>query len=452
MKSLFEAEEQENARRAMPLAARMRPQRLDHFVGQSHLLGEGKLLRRLIDADRLGSVIFFGPPGCGKTTLAGLLAGVGKKHYARLSAITDGVPQLRQVLAAAQQRVETGGGKTVLFIDEIHRFNKTQQDALLGDVEQGVIDLVGATTSNPYFAINSALISRSQIFQFQPLTPQEVAQLLHAGLTDPVRGLGETQVSFPPDAVNQLCEWCDGDARQALNVLEIAVLSSTTRPLVLTAELIRECMQRSALRFDASGEEHYDLASALIKSVRGSDVDAAIYWLARLLESGEDLRFLTRRLVILASEDIGNADPQALPLAVACMQACEFIGLPEGQLTLSQTVAYLACAPKSNACTRAILAARHDVRNAAVIPVPNHLRDGHYAGAKQLGVGQGYRYAHDDPTGVVAQAYLGVEKQYYQPTDRGYEQELGQRLTQIRQLLRASLPDIADANKPSAGR
>jgi len=437
MKSLFDAEEQENARRAMPLAARMRPRRLDQFVGQSHLLGAGQLLRRLIDADRLGSVIFFGPPGCGKTTLASLLAGIGRKHYARLSAITDGLPQLRQVLAEAKERVETGGGKTVLFIDEIHRFNKTQQDALLGDVEHGIIDLVGATTSNPYFAINSALISRSQIFQFQPLTESEIAGLLQVGLTDSERGLGETRVSIDPEAVSQLCQWCDGDARQALNVLEIAVLSSAQRPLVVTADLVRECMQRSALRFDATGEEHYDLASALIKSIRGSDVDAAIYWLARLLESGEDMRFLTRRLVILASEDIGNADPQALPLAVACMQACEFIGLPEGQLTLSQTVAYLSCAPKSNACTVAIGMARDDVRNKQVLPVPNHLRDGHYAGAKQLGVGQGYLYAHEFADGIATQDYLGVERVYYQPTDRGFERELGERLAAIRAKLKA---------------
>lgn len=439
MRSLFDAEEQANARRAMPLAARMRPQRLDQFVGQSHLLGPGKLLRRLIDADRLGSVIFFGPPGCGKTTLASLLAGVGKKFYARLSAITDGVAQLRQVLNEAKERVETGRGKTVLFIDEIHRFNKTQQDALLGDVESGVIDLVGATTSNPYFAINSALISRSQIFQFQGLTETEIAQLLQTGLTDVERGLGETQVTLAPDAVSQLCTWCDGDARQALNVLEIAVLSSSQRPLVVTAELVRECMQRSALKFDATGEEHYDLASALIKSVRGSDVDAAIYWLARLLESGEDIRFLTRRLVILASEDIGNADPQALLMAVACMQACEFIGLPEGQLTLSQTVAYLACAPKSNACTIAIGAAREDVQTKKVLPVPNHLRDGHYAGAKKLGVGQGYLYAHDFPDGIVPQDYLGVERTYYQPTDRGFERELAERLEKIRATLGRSV-------------
>lgn len=440
MGSLFEAEERENARRAMPLAAKMRPQRLDQFVGQTHLLGPGKLLRRLLDADRLGSVIFFGPPGCGKTTLASLLAGVGRKAYARLSAITDGVPQLRQVLADAKERVETGGGKTVLFIDEIHRFNKTQQDALLGDVENGVIDLVGATTSNPYFAINSALISRSQIFQFHPLTEEEIGSLLEVGLKDPQRGLGETQVRLEPDAITVLCQWCDGDARQALNVLEIAVLSSSQRPLVINAELIRECMQRSALRFDASGEEHYDLASALIKSIRGSDVDAAIYWLARLLESGEDPRFLTRRLVILASEDVGNADPQALPLSVACMQACEFIGLPEAQLTLSQTVAYLACAPKSNACTMAIGAARRDVREKQVIPVPRHLRDGHYQGAKALGVGQGYLYAHDYPGGVVPQDYLGVERQYYVPTDRGYEQHLSQRLAELRAILKSPAP------------
>lgn len=433
---LFEAQEQQQKWEAMPLSARMRPRNLDEFVGQRHLLEPGKLLRRLIDADRLGSVIFFGPPGCGKTTLARLLANVGEKAFASISAVTDGLPQLRKILAEAKQRIEQGRSKTVLFIDEIHRFNKSQQDALLGDVEEGTIDLVGATTANPFFAVNSALISRSQLFQFQALSDQEIHDLIHSALRDDQRGFGQQAISIDPAAIQALATNCDGDARQALNILEIAVLSAPERPLHISADLIRECRQRSALKFDATGDEHYDLISALIKSIRGSDVDAALYWLARLLESGEEIRFLCRRLVILASEDIGNADPQALLLAVACMQACEMVGLPEAQLTLSQTTAYLALSPKSNAATTAIAAARKDVVERKVLPVPQHLRDGHYAGAKALGIGVGYQYAHDVPTGIVQQDYLGVERDYYQPSDRGFEQELRVRVEQVRKFLR----------------
>lgn len=444
--SLFDQEEEEIRLSQLPLAARMRPQNLGEFIGQSHLLAPGKLLRRLIDADRLGSVIFYGPPGCGKTTLARLLAGQGKKHYASLNAVTDGVAQLRKILGEATERIEKGQPRTVLFVDEIHRFNKSQQDAMLSDVEHGVIDLVGATTSNPYFAVNSALLSRSKVFQFESLTPEDIDQLLQWTLKDRQRGLGGEQISLTVDAVTELAQRCGGDARQALNTLEIAVLSSPQRPLEIDVALIGECMQRSAMAFDRDGDQHYDLASALIKSIRGSDVDAGIYWLARLLESGEDIRFLCRRLVILASEDIGNADPQALSIAVACMQACEFIGLPEAQLTLSQTVAYLACAPKSNAATLAISEARKDVREQRVQVVPTHLRDAHYPGAKDLGHGDGYQYAHDFPAGVAPQSHMTVTKDYYRPVNRGYEQELQVRLEQIRQILRSGDPSTGSSH------
>jgi putative ATPase len=434
--SLFAQSEQKNLQRAQPLAARMRPQSLEEFAGQQHFLGEGKLLRRLLKADRLGSVIFYGPPGTGKTTLARLLAVASKRRFKQLNAVTSGVKELREVLEDARRELSTGGLRTLLFIDEIHRFNKTQQDALLPDVEEGVVTLVGATTSNPFFAVNSALVSRSQIFQFEPLSPQDIAAILQRALADKYRGLGNEDVHLHEDALTFLAETSDGDARRALAALEIGVLSSTERPLEFTRELAAESVQRKALEYDGTGDSHYDSVSALIKSLRGSDPDAALYWLARMLEGGEDVRFLCRRLVILASEDIGNADPQALLLAVACMQACEFIGLPECQLTLSQTVCYLACAPKSNAATVAIGEARQDIREGRVLPVPVHLRDKHYAGAERLGYGQGYQYSHDAADGVAAQDYLGVEKEYYRPVARGYEQQLAARLAEIRKQLR----------------
>ena len=434
--SLFAQSEKQNLQRAQPLAARMRPVALDEFVGQQHFLGEGKLLRRLLKADRLGSVIFYGPPGTGKTTLARLLAVASKRRFKQLNAVTSGVKELREVLEEAKRELSTGGLRTLLFVDEIHRFNKTQQDALLPDVEEGVVTLVGATTSNPFFAVNSALVSRSQIFQFEPLSPDDLKALLRRALADKHRGLGAQQVEMHDDALEFLAQVSDGDARRALAALEIGVLSSDERPLQFTRQLAEESVQRKAMEYDATGDSHYDTASALIKSLRGSDPDAALYWLARMLEAGEDIRFICRRLVILASEDVGNADPQALPMAVACMQACEFIGLPECQLTLSQTVCYLACAPKSNAATVAIGEARHDVREGRLLPVPVHLRDKHYAGAERLGHGKGYEYSHDAADGIAAQDYLGVEKEYYRPVDRGYEQVLAERLQEIRQRLR----------------
>jgi putative ATPase len=445
--SLFERTEGENLRRAQPLAARMRPLKLDEFVGQRQFLGEGKLLRRLLKANRLGSVILYGPPGTGKTTLASLLATETRCRFRQISAVTSGVKELRTILSEARDELAAGGPKTVLFVDEIHHFNKSQQDALLPDVEEGIVTLIGATTSNPFFAVNSALVSRSQIFQFEPLSPEDIRILLRRALADKDRGLGQHDVRLHDEALEFLAEVCDGDARRALAALEIGVLSSDVRPLEFTRALAEESVQRKAIVYDPSGDAHYDTASALIKSIRGSDPDAAIYWLARMLEGGEDIRFVCRRLVILASEDIGNADPHALSLAVAAMQACEFLGLPECQLTLAQAVTYLACAPKSNAATVAIGEARRDIRETRLLPVPVHLRDAHYGGAKQLGHGANYQYSHETASGVAAQDYLGVDREYYRPTEHGFEAKLVQRLVVIRETLKLGKERPSDAGE-----
>jgi len=434
--NLFAQEEQQHRQENLPLAARMRPQRLSEFVGQQHFLGEGKLLRRLIAARRLGSVLFFGPPGTGKTTLAHLLATETGGQLKQLSAVTSGVKELREILAWARDQIAVGAPRPLLFIDEIHRFNRSQQDALLPDVEEGNVALIGATTSNPFFAINGALLSRSQIFQFHPLSETEIVDLLRRAVSDGPRGLGAIPTRLEAGALEFLAGAVEGDARKALSVLEVAVLSTPQQPVHLSITLLKESMQQKTLQYDGSGDEHYDISSALIKSIRGSDPDAALYWLARMLESGEDIRFICRRLVILASEDVGNADPQALLVAVSAMQACEFIGLPECQLTLSQAVIYLACAEKSNSATVAIGAARREVREGDLIPVPIALRDAHYQGSKQLGHGAGYVYAHDGPEGVVELDYLGVERQFYNPTPRGWEGRQTERLARIRSELR----------------
>lgn len=434
--SLFAESEAVNRRGAQPLAARMRPLSLDEFVGQQHFLGEGKLLRRLLKARRLGSLLFTGPPGTGKTTLAHLLAQEAGARFRELNAVTSGVKDLREVLDDARDKLSASGQTTLLFVDEIHRFNRAQQDVLLPDVEEGVVILVGATTQNPFFAVNSALVSRSRVFQFEPLSVADIRTLLQRAAADRTRGLGTHDVQLDTEALEFLATVCDGDARRALSALEIGVLSSDERPVQFTRELAAESVQRKAVEYDATGDAHYDAASALIKSIRGSDPDAALYWLARMLEAGEDIRFLARRVVISASEDIGNADPRALPLAVAAMQATEFVGLPECQLALAQAVTYLACAPKSNAATVGIGEARRDVREGRLIPVPVHLRDSHYAGAEQMGHGAGYQYSHNSPDGIAAQDYLGVERTYYRPVDRGFERELGERLETIRARLR----------------
>tara|TARA_R110002049_G_scaffold47902_3_gene138517 strand:- start:34796 stop:36118 length:1323 start_codon:yes stop_codon:yes gene_type:complete len=433
--SLFEAAESDHLDRAQPLAARMRPQRLSEYIGQQHILGEGKLLRRMIDAGRLGSVILYGPPGTGKTTLAHLLAIETHSELRTLSAVSSGVKDVREILSWARDKVSVGDPTPLLFIDEIHRFSKTQQDALLPDVEAGIVSLIGATTSNPHFSVNSALLSRSQLFQLESLEPSDIDSLLRRAVADKGRGLGTDGVAVDDDAIEYLSQACEGDARRALTALEIAVRSSGDAKHVGRDAAVESLGSRLA-GYDGTGDDHYDLISAMIKSIRGSDVDASVYWLARMLEGGEDIRFLCRRLVILASEDVGNADPHALSLAVAAMQACEFVGLPECQLTLSQTVAYLALAPKSNAATTAIGQARRDVREKQIVPVPKHLRDSHYSGAKSLGHGENYVYSHDTDDGIAAQEYLGVDRTYYEPVDRGYEAELKTRLQKIRKRLK----------------
>ena len=428
---LFARQEQQRREAAFPLAARMRPKSLEEFVGQQHFLGEGKLLRRILDARRLHSVVFYGPPGTGKTSLAELLARHTDSQFSRLNAAACGVKELRTVLDEARTRLETNGRRTVLFVDELHRFNRTQQEVLLPDVESGIISLIGATTQNPFFSLVSPLVSRSQVFEFKALTHQDVLQLLQRSLTDTTRGLGSHQVTATPEALEFLADICDGDARRALTALEIGVLSIAGRGIPFDLDVAQESIQKKAIQYDASGDEHFDAASALIKSMRGSDPDAALYWLARMLEAGEDPRFLARRIVIAAAEDVGNADPQALILAQAAAQATEFIGLPECRIPLAQAVTYIATAPKSNASYAAIDAALEDVRTQRVVPVPMHLKDAHYKGAARLGHGEGYQYAHSAAEGWVDQDYLGVEKTYYHPVDRGFEAEIRRRLAEI---------------------
>jgi putative ATPase len=462
---LFHTVRTQNLKQVEPLAARMRPQTLDEFAGQQHFLGPGKLLRRMLQADRLMSVIFYGPPGTGKTTLAQLIALHTKSHFEELNAASVGVKEVRAILEQAKERLAHSKQRTVLFLDEIHRFNRAQQDILLPDVESGQILLVGATTENPFFSVNSPLVSRSQVFQFSPLSNEEILALLNRAISDPQRGFGQLNIQADDEALDHWALTSDGDARRALTALEIAVLSlqDETRataapepaatqpsmpasaptpaqpaPLHITLAVAEESIQRKAIVYDGTGDEHYDAASALIKSMRGSDPDAAIYWIARMLEAGEDPRFIARRIAILASEDIGNADPQALAVASAAYAIVERVGMPECQLTLAQAAIYMATAPKSNASAMAIWAAMTDVREGRTIPVPKHLRDSHYKGSERLGHGQGYQYAHDHPEGFVAQDYLGVDKTYYNPTSRGYEVTIAQRLAKWKALKAAS--------------
>ena len=418
-----------------PLAMRMRPRTPQEFVGQEHFFGPGKLLRRMLEADRLMSLIFYGPPGTGKSALAHIIAHSTRAHWQAVNAAASNVREIRGLIAAAQQRMATRKTRTVLFVDELHRFNRAQQDVLLPDVETGTIVLIAATTLNPFFAINSPLLSRSQIFEFKPLTPDQIKCLVRRAAADAERGLGKIDLDLSEEALDHLATVSDGDARRALNALEVGALSAPPGPdgrIRFDLELAADSIQRKAIVYDRDEDAHYDTASAFIKSLRGSDPDAALYWLAKMIEGGEDHRFIARRLVILAAEDIGNAQPLALVLATSAMQACEFVGMPEARIILAEAVTYLACCPKSNASYMALEKAQADVKEGRTLPVPEPLRDASYPGAKRLGRGKGYKYAHDYEGHWVDQEYIPTDRTYYEPTDIGAEKQIKERLASWR--------------------
>jgi len=445
MEDLFKTEEP--ASPDAPLATRMRPRFLDEYVGQGHILGPGKLLRRAIEADRISSVLLYGPPGVGKTSLAQIIARSTKSRFERLSGVEGNVADIRRVVAQAGNRLQNGGEKTILFIDEIHRFNKAQQDVLLPDVESGLLRLIGATTHNPFFYVNSPLVSRSQIFQLEPLSVDDLLNLMTRAAGDAERGLGALNVVLEPEAARLLATVSDGDARKCLNALEIAARTTPPEPdgtIRITLAVAEESIQRKAVVYDGDGDAHYDTISAFIKSLRGSDPDAALYWLAKMLHAGEDFRFIARRLIICASEDVGMADSHALVVATSAQHAAEFVGLPEAQLILAHVTVYIATAPKSNRCTVAIGKASAEVREGRTLAVPRHLRDGHYKGAQRLGHGEGYKYSHDYEGGYVPQAYLPEGRVYYEPTEHGLEKRVKERLDHWRAL-------FEDAQKNSPG-
>jgi putative ATPase len=430
MEDLFSktANEESRVDPGAPLAARMRPRSLDEYFGQAHILGPGKLLRRAIESDRLTSIILYGPPGSGKTSLAQIIASTTECHFERLSGVESSVQDIRRVSAAAAFRRRSTGERTILFIDEIHRFNKAQQDVLLPDVESGNLRLIGATTHNPFFYVNSPLVSRSLIFQLEPLSREDLVRLMNSALSDPHRGFGNLQVKSDPSALEFLADVSDGDARRSLNALEIAIL--TTPPdadgfIHLDRAVAEESIQKKAVMYDADETEHYDTISAFIKSMRGSDPDAALYWLAKMLYAGEDIRFIARRIVIAASEDVGMADSNALVTAVAAQQAVEFVGLPEARIPLAHAAVYVATAPKSNRAWAAFGKALDDVQQGRILPVPKYLRS---TGSKLLGEGQGYKYAHDFEGGYVPQAYLPEGRIYYEPSENGFERRIRERL------------------------
>ena len=432
------AEEQAEHTRQAPLAARMRPRSLDEFVGQAHILGPGQLLRRAIEADRIQSLIFYGPPGTGKTSLAQIIARQTSSKFERLSGVESNVADMRRVLSAAANRLENKGQSTILFIDEIHRFNKAQQDVLLPDVEAGVVRLIGATTHNPFFFVNSPLVSRSQIFELRALTEEDLFSLLKRALEEPERGLGYMRVEADESALRHLAKLSDGDARKALNSLEIAVLTTPPRAdgvIQVDLSVAEQSIQKKAVVYDDE-DAHYDTISAFIKAMRGSDPDATLYWLAKMIHAGEDPRFIARRIVIHAAEDVGLADPMALVLANAAFQAAEFIGWPEARIPLAEAALYIATAHKSNSTILAIDAALADVKSGRTLPVPEHLRDAHYQGAKRLGHGEGYKYAHDFPGHFVVQDYLGADKRYYDPTEQGVEKKIKERVERWRELVK----------------
>ncbi|MCE9609926.1 MAG: replication-associated recombination protein A [Chthoniobacter sp.] len=420
-----------------PLAQRMRPASLDEYAGQEHILAPGKLLRRAIEADRISSIILFGPPGTGKTTLAEIIASATQSRFERLSGVESNVADLRRVIASAGNRLANKGEKTILFIDEIHRWNKAQQDVLLPDVERGTVRLIGATTHNPYFYINSPLVSRSQVFQLEPLRVESLVALQRRALADEKRGFGYLRIEIADEALAHLATSADGDARKCLNALEIAVVTTPAGAdgvIRIDRATAEESIQKKAVVYDADGDQHYDTISAFIKSVRGSDPDAALYWLAKMLYAGEEVRFIARRLVILASEDIGLADPHGLVLAVAAQQAVEFIGLPEAQIPLAHCTVYLATAPKSNRAYTALHAAQADVKGGVTLAVPRHLRSTGSKRAKKALGHTGYQYSHDGEGAYVPQAYLPEGRRYYEPGDQGAERRIKERLDYWRAL------------------
>lgn len=409
-----------------PLARRMRPETLGDFVGQEDIIGEGKLLRRAIEADRLGSIIFYGPPGCGKTALAHIIASTTNAGFIEINAVTAGIDEIRKALNKAQENQQLHSKKTILFIDEIHRFNKLQQDAFMPGVENGLIILIGATVHNPFFSLNSALLSRSQVFEFKSIKEEGLLRIARRALSDNEKGLGGFKVKMEEEALAHLVKVSEGDARRLLNALEVGVLTTLKKnnTLYFTLKVAEESIQKKIVRYDRDGDEHYDTISAFIKSMRGSDPDASLYWLAKMIYAGEDPRFIARRIVICASEDVGNADPQAIVVANAALNAAEFVGLPEARIPLAQAVLYVACAPKSNAAYKAIKEAMVDVEKEDTEEVPGHLKDASYHGAKKLDRGKGYKYSHDFSGHVVKQRYKGSTKKYYHPSDMGFEKKI----------------------------
>ncbi|MFH1621794.1 MAG: replication-associated recombination protein A [Candidatus Omnitrophota bacterium] len=423
--------EKKNSSDKMPLSVRMRPKNLEDFVGQRHIIGKGKLLRRAIESDRISSLILYGPAGVGKTTIAHIVANKTKAHFERINAVLSGVDELRRTMERARLRKKTHGEKTIIFIDEIHRFNKAQQDVLMPDLEEGSFILIGATVHNPFFYLTSPLLSRSLVFELQSLKKADVKEILQNSLEDKKNGLGEHRIKCDDRVLEFLANACEGDARRALNALEIGV--ETTSPnkrgiIHFDLDVAQDSIQKKALRYDRDGDEHYDTISAFIKSMRGSDPDAALYWMAKMLNAGEDPRFIARRICICAAEDVGNADPMATVLAQAAFSVADFVGMPEARIPLAQAAIYVACAPKSNACYLGIDKAMKEVEKERVQEVPQYLKDASYKGAEKLNRGKGYKYAHDYPNHFVQQKYTKRKISFYDPQDIGYEKKIKERL------------------------
>ena len=436
---LFDYMREQNQEKESPLASRLRPKTLDEMVGQQHIIGKDKLLYRAIKADKLSSILLYGPPGTGKTTLAKVIANTTSAEFTQINATSAGKKDMEEVVARAKDFRGMYGKKTILFIDEIHRFNKGQQDYLLPFVEDGTVILIGATTENPYFEVNGALISRSIIFELKSLTAEDIKILLLRAVRDTEKGMGAYHAEIDEDALAFLADIANGDARAALTAIELGILTterSEDGKIHITIEVASECIQKRVVRYDKTGDNHYDTISAFIKSMRGSDPDAAVYYLARMLYAGEDIRFIARRIMICASEDVGNADSMALVVAVAAAQAVERVGMPEAQIILSHAVSYVACAPKSNAAVCAISDAMETVKHTKTAPVPAHLQDSHYRSSGNLGRGVGYKYAHDYPNNYVKQQYLPdglTGTVFYRPTENGYEENIGKHLKKIRE-------------------